>query len=495
MAKRTNTTNVTLVTVAIFVATFMSAVEGTIVSTAMPTIIGDLHGVTLMNWVFSIYLLTNSLATPIYGKLSDRIGRKPVFLFGLAVFIFGSMMSGLSNSMMTLIFWRAIQGIGAGTIMPVSFTIIADIYPFEKRAQVAGLNGAAWGIASVVAPLLGGFIVDQLSWHWVFFINIPIGLLTMLMIMVYLHEPRQERPTAPLDLAGSAWLTLMLLGLMYGFQVLGEAPLSWWLVGTSFLLAAVGLIGFIHQERRAEDPIIDLALFNNRTFVIQNLTAALVSGYLVCFDVYIPTWTQGLLGLRASEAGFAITPSSVMWIVGSFIAGKIMGKLTPRQVVSISTTIVLVGAIVLVLLPVQPAFWVFLVISAELGVGFGLTITSTSVTTQHLVDPKIIGMATSFNTLSRSLGQTFMLAVYGIVMNTTLAHGAETHAHVSVGMLNDLINPQTARDLPAHLLPTLRQIMSQGVHNVFWVALGLVVVALLANIIFDRPKATVADPK
>ncbi len=181
-----------VVTFALFIATFMSAVEGTIVSTAMPTIVGDLHGVSLMNWVFSIFLLTNAIATPIYGKLADQLGRKKVFIFGVLVFTIGSMFSGLSDSMGILIIWRAVQGIGAGVIMPVSFTIVADMYSFEKRAGIVGLLGSAWGIASIVAPLLGGFIVDNLSWHWIFFVNVPIGLLTIFLISVFLVEPKQN---------------------------------------------------------------------------------------------------------------------------------------------------------------------------------------------------------------------------------------------------------------------------------------------------------------
>nr|MBC9706805.1 MFS transporter [Enterococcus sp.] len=170
-------TNVKLVTISVFIATFMTAIEGTIVTTAMPTIVGSLHGMEIMNWVFSIYLLTNAMLTPIYGKLADKIGRKPIFIFGTLLFIIGSLFCGLSQTMIGLIVARAVQGMGAGAMMPVALTIIGDLYSIEKRAKVLGLNSSAWGIASVFGPLAGGFIVETISWHWIFFINVPIGLL------------------------------------------------------------------------------------------------------------------------------------------------------------------------------------------------------------------------------------------------------------------------------------------------------------------------------
>lgn len=479
-------TNVTVVTIAIFVATFMSAVEGTIVSTAMPTIVGDLKGVSIMNWVFSIFLLTNALATPIYGKLADRIGRKPVFLFGLIVFVIGSTMSGLSNSMGELIFWRAIQGVGAGTIMPVSFTIIADIYPFEKRAKVMGFNGSAWGIASVVAPLLGGFIVDQLSWHWVFFINIPVGLIAMVMIWGFLHEEKHVTKSK-LDVLGIVWLSVSLIGLMYGFQLLSMTTHALWQVVLSFAIFIVSMLLFIRQEKRADDPIIFLQLFENRTFVIQNFAAAMVAAYLIAFNVYLPMWTQGLLGLRASMAGFAVTPSSIMWIIGSFIAGRLLAKSNPQRLLFFSLSVVTVMAIAMALIPQQTPFWVLLAFSTVFGIGFGTTITGTTVTSQSLVSHDIIGVATSFNTLVRSLSQTIMIAIFGIIMNYSMATGIQKHAGegVKLSMMNKMINPQTVTQLPQHLIPTLRQIYYGGLHNVFLIGLALVVLALIVNV-FDQ---------
>jgi EmrB/QacA subfamily drug resistance transporter len=484
MSETAKKSNVTLVTIALFVATFMAAIEGTIVSTAMPTIVGDLHGVALMNWVFSIFLLTNAIATPIYGKLADRLGRKPMFVGGIAIFIFGSVMSGLSNSMIVLIIWRAIQGIGAGSILPIANTIIADIYPLEKRAQVLGLNSSAWGIASVIAPLLGGFIVDQLSWHWIFFINLPIGLIVMILVQLYLHEEKRQGTTR-MDLAGTIWLALMLLAIMYAFQLIGQSPINWQIVAGCFLITIVSLIMFIRTERLAKDPLIPMELFDNRTFVVQNIVVFLVSGFLIGYEVYLPDWTQGILGLRASMAGFAVTPSSLMWIVGSFIAGKLLARITPHQIINLSLAFVLIGGIIMVLIPAETPFVAFLLISVICGTGFGLTVTTSLISVQNTVESTEIGVATSFNTLARTLGQTLMISVFGIVMNATMLRGVRQTEGTTLKMMDKLINPMTANQLSANLLPKLRQILFSSLHNVFIVALILIIVAYAVNF-FDR---------
>lgn len=474
-------TNIMLVTIAIFVGSFMTAIEGTIVSTAMPTIISELHGMKLMNWVFSIYLLTNAMMTPIYGKMADRIGRKPIFMFGLVLFIIGSSLCGLSNSMLGLIISRAIQGVGAGAIMPVSFTIIADIYPIEKRAQIMGLNGSAWGIASIIAPLLGGFIVDHLSWHWIFFINVPIGILTLILIALFLHEPKRQSD-APIDYLGSMYLMIGLLGMLYGFQILGEQPVNFMFAIAVFAVALIALWRFYVTEGKAIDPIIDLQLFKNQPFMIQNSITALVSGFLIGFEVYMPMWMQGILGLKASMGGFVVTPSSVVWIFASFLAGSLLTKYTPQKVLNLSLSILVVGSLILTLLPIGTTFSLFLMISAFLGLGFGLTITTTSVTSQSVVDESQVGVATSLNTLSRTLGQTLMVAIYGIILNMGLAKGVAKYSEISMDMLNQLINPKTATQLDPSHLPVLRNVLYGGLHHIYLASILLMLLALVINL-------------
>ncbi|WP_461215207.1 MDR family MFS transporter [Lacticaseibacillus sp. GG6-2] len=481
-------TNVAAVTVALFIATFMTAVEGTIVATALPTIVSELHGVELMNWIVSIYLLTNAMATPVFGKLADRIGRKPVFEVGLAVFVCGSLLSGLAQSMPVLIVMRALQGIGAGAIMPVTFTIIADIYPFEQRAKVLGFNGSAWGIAALVAPLLGGFIVQQLSWHWIYFINVPIGIVTMLIVWVALQEDYQPQKT-PVDYWETFWLVVGLLLLLLGFQALAT-PHGGLKLLAFLVAAAIALWQFVRQERKAQDPIIDLHLFANRAFVVTNVVAALVSGFVIGYETYMPMWVQGVLGKSAAWGGFAITPSSLMWIVGSFVAGRLLVMTTPKRIINLALAVLLVGSLVLALVPQTTPYWAFLVVACGLGFGFGTIITTTTVRAQAVVSKDTVGVATSFNTLSRTLGQTLMVAVFGVILNLQMVNGVASNHHLSMAMLNQLIDPQKAKTLPVALVPALQKILYAGLHGIFWGTVVVVALALVVNA-FDRDQVMV----
>lgn len=471
-------TNVTLVTIGVFIATFMTAIEGTIVTTAMPTIVGSLHGMEIMNWVFSIYLLTNAMLTPIYGKLADKIGRKPIIIFGTLLFIIGSLFCGLSQTMIGLIAARALQGMGAGAMMPVALTIIGDLYSIEKRAKVLGLNSSAWGIASVFGPLAGGFIVDTISWHWIFFINVPIGIGLMILIWVYLNEPAIEREAKPMDVLGSLSLMATLVTLLLGFQLLGDQGFTTFVI--SLLIVSVLLFFFfIWAEKRAKDPVIMLELFKNPLFVIVNLAAALASGFLMGIDVYIPMWMQGVLGLNAAIGGLVLAPLSLVWMVGSFLASRWMSQMSTHWVLRIGLLITTVGGTWLYLMPFESNFLWFFAISTIIGVGLGITMTTSTVSAQNSVPHEQLGVATSFNTLVRTIGQTVMVAVFGLLMNAvTQRELAAKQLTDDADIMNKLVNPQTAKQIDATLLVPLREILYDGLHSVYFAGLLLVVLAL-----------------
>ncbi len=471
-------TNVLIVTIAVFVATFMTAIEGTIVTTAMPTIVGSLHGIEIMNWVFSIYLLTNAMFTPIYGKLADKIGRRSIFIFGTLVFIIGSAMCGFSNTMLTLIISRAIQGIGAGAMMPVALTILADMYSAEKRAKMLGLNSTAWGIASVVGPLTGGVIVDTIGWHWIFFINVPIGLVLIGLVSYYLVEEKQEKNNKKMDIQGSLFLMTMLLTLLLSFQFLSES---------GFDLKVIGMLGatilsiflFIRAEKNAEDPVISLELFSSRIFIVVNLVAALISGFLMAVEVYIPMWMQGVLGYKAGLGGLVLAPLSILWVYGSSLVGRWMVQHSMKTVLLRTLGIALIGGVSLLVIPMKMPFIVFLVISGITGIGVGGTIVATTVQAQNSVEMDQLGVATSFNTLSKTIGQTVMVSVFGLILNTiTRSELAEAALTDDPDIMNKLVNPQTAKLLPENLLLPLREILHQGLWGIYVAGVALVLLAI-----------------
>ncbi|CCK84128.1 Transporter, major facilitator family protein [Lactobacillus equicursoris 66c] len=474
-----------MVTLAVFITTFMSAIEGTIVSTAMPTIIADLDGLAIMSWVVSIFLLMTAVSTPIYGKLADSIGRRPVFLFGIGLFVVGSALCGLSQSMVQLIIFRMLQGLGSGAIQTAGVTVLADMYPIDKRAKMLGLTSAFWGMASVIAPLLGGFIVQHLSWHWVFMINVPIGLFAFFLVAAYLHEDFAKN-NLTMDLKGSISLVVFLLALMLLLQE-AEKGLNWTLL--AFLaVAAVSLLVFIKTEKTAEDPIIPFSVLKNREFLAVNLLQLLVSGVVIGFEFYIPTWLQGIDGVSASLAGFAITPSSIMWTAGSFLAGDLMGRWGTQKFFDVSLFLLLGADLAFILIPTYTPFWVFCLIAVFNGIGFGSVATASQVRAQTVVDDSQVGMATSFNTLMKYLGQTVMMVFYGMTFNALVASGLKKHPSLTSQMMNKIVSPVQAKSLDLAVLAPLREILRSAMRGIYIVSLIALLLSLVFNHIYRQKK-------
>ena len=297
-----------LTVVGVLLAMFMAAMEATVVGTAMPTVVEKLGGIEFYGWTGAIYMLTATVTMPLYGKLSDLYGRKPIMMLGMVAFLAGSMASGLSQTMIQLIAFRAVQGVGAGGLQPVAMTIVGDIFKPAERARIQGVFGAVWGVAAMSGPLLGGLIVHALSWRWVFFINVPFGLLSAVMLTLFFHEPLAKKDHS-LDVAGTVLLASAIVALLLGA--------SRWAPMVTLPLAMVLLAGFVVAERRAREPVLSLALLRRRIMAVSSVAGAVVGAVMSSTVIYLPLYVQAILGGSPTQAGGTVAPMLVGWPIAS----------------------------------------------------------------------------------------------------------------------------------------------------------------------------------
>jgi EmrB/QacA subfamily drug resistance transporter len=464
---------------------FVAALEATAVATAMPTAIAELGGVARYSWVFSAYLLTSTTTVPLYGKLADLYGRLRVFHVAMALFLLGTALSGMARSLDQLIAFRALQGLGAGGLTPISSTILGDIYTLEERGRVQGLFSGVWGLSSVVGPALGGVLTDTLSWRWVFYVNIPFGLAASLMLGRYLKE-RTERREHSLDVFGTIALTLSIT-LFLAALLEGSENWGWTDARTlgAFGGAAVAFAWFVRQERRSPEPMLPVdLLFKRRLIAAANAGSAVVGTLLLAGTAYVPMFAQGVLGGTATSAGTTLTPMLIAWPLAALYSGRALLGLGYRPLVIAGAVAALAGTGVLASLGAGSSSAMLALSMALVGLGLGLMNTPFLVSVQNAVPWGQRGTVTSANQFFRTIGGAIAVAVLGAVLNARVA------PLLGGGLsINAALNPEQRAHLPAATLEELRHLLAIGLHSVFLAFVGVAVFGLAVALLFPSGSA------
>jgi len=480
-----------VVTAGVMLGMFLAALEATVVGTAMPTVIASLGGLDRYSWVFSAYLLTSTVTVPVWGRLSDMYGRRLFYLIGVSFFLVGSALSGASQSITQLIAFRAIQGLGAGALIPLSMTINGDIYTLRERARMQGLFSGVWGLASILGPLAGGFITDSISWRWVFYINIPFGLAAAVVVGFALVEPkRTERPV--IDYAGAIWLTVAITLLLLILVERGD-PAIW---GNPLTLVAIGgmLISsvlFFRTEKRAAEPIVPLSLFRNRIIAVGSITAFMVGAAMFGALSFVPLFVQGTMGGTATEAGALLTPFLLGWVTMSVVGGRLMFRVGYRPTILAGLFVLLMSFVVFTTFgQTTPRSWLLADVLA-MGIGMGLVMFALLITVQNSVGRSQLGIATSLNQFSRSIGQTVGVAVMGTVMTISLAsHIAEIQQESGlpaedvarvVHNPSALVDPIARAGQKPELIRAMSGALAGALHKVFLTGAALAFLAFLSG--------------
>jgi len=463
------------IVIALMVAMFLAAIEGTVVTTAIPTIVKELNGFELISWVFSAYLLTTAISTPIYGKLSDLYGRKNILSIGIIIFLFGSCLCGISQNMYQLIAFRAVQGIGAGAIFTLTYTVVGDIFTVDERPKVQGWLSTVWGIASLAGPFLGGFLIDNLSWNWIFFINLPFGIISIILIQKNLIETF-DRKKHKIDYLGTVLFSLAIITFLLGSM---PGQKNNFIITIPITIAILFL--FYYVEKKAQEPIIPFEIFTKTSNVV-NAISFLASGILIGIDVYLPLYIQNILGFGATISGISMAPMSIAWLLSSIALTKVIPKYGEKIVIAFSTLILLISCAFLSTLSIKSSLVIVIAYGFIMGFGFGGAFTTLTIVVQESVGYNKRGAATAANTLVRTLGQTIAVSIFGSILNMNIVKyfndigvkGIEPNNLYSQATLSSGVS-----------LEKIKLALSSGLNEVFAAFIIIALASLLLSFIFD----------
>jgi EmrB/QacA subfamily drug resistance transporter len=441
------------------------ALDGTVVSTAMPSIISDLGGFKFYAWVPAVYLLCAAVTTPIYGKLADLFGRKPILYVGIGLFLAGSITSGAAPNVLFLIAARSLQGLGAGAVQPITMTIIGDIFSLEQRARIQGVFSSVWGVSSVIGPLVGGLFVDNVGWRWIFYVNIPFAILAILLISRFFREKKVHREHK-LDLAGATLLSFGLSAILL-FLIEGGQAWSWVSAQSGLLLAltAVSLMLFLRQELRADEPTLPLDLFRSRIISVSALGTFFAGVVLISVSYEVPLFVQGVLGLDALHAGVALAPMSIGWPLAGAVSGKLAIRFGYRAISVVGLALDIVGVGLLLTLGPSSSYLATSVYSFVIGIGLGLCSAPMLIAVQSSVPWARRGVATATIMFVRSFGSVVGLAIMGAIVYRSTARYAGSSA------TNQELSIHLRSRLPPALLQHIRDALFSGIHLAFLAAL------------------------
>ncbi|MFE8049832.1 MDR family MFS transporter [Brenneria goodwinii] len=460
------------VLIACMLAMFTAAVEVTIVATALPTIIADLGGFSLLGWVFSGYLLTQAISIPIYGRLADLFGRKRVFFIGTIIFLLGSVLCGFSSHMGWLILFRTIQGLGAGAITPIAFTIVADVYSRTERPKIQGYLSSVWGISAIVGPLMGAFIVEHFTWALVFWVNVPIGLLSIFLLARYLPTINQVRQHQ-LDWIGAFYLAVTVASLL--MALLQAEVLGLWIIPL-MVIAVVGGVLLFKQETSTPEPLFPLALWRNRVIVAGNLGGLLIGATMMGVSAFLPTYIQSVMGRSPLETGSILALMSIGWPLASTLGGRLM-LWTSYRITAVSGCVLLIAGslTLLTLAPDKSLNWARIA-AFLIGAGMGLSNTTFLVSVQNAVDYSIRGIATASTMFTRMLGSALGTAILGATLNINL--------HLRLPGMADplqvLMDTHSRSMMSATQLASLSWNVSSSIHCVFIVSALIAFITLFS---------------